>query len=100
MKTYDDNNHNKRGAGFLDHGDKGQYYASHAEKKAHTDSKNKNNGKGVPIGISSPMCKDCQNYFREEAQNIKQTLYTADPDGVHIFRPDGSTKGAKFSRRR
>ncbi|MDE7418502.1 MAG: RHS repeat-associated core domain-containing protein, partial [Lachnospiraceae bacterium] len=101
MDTYEGNNHKKRGAGFLDHGDRGQYYASHAEKKAAVDSKNTNSkGSVVPIGISSPMCKDCQEYFREEAQNLNQTLYTADPDGLHIFRPDGSTRGAKFSRRR
>lgn len=65
MNTYNENKHKKRGAGFLDHGETGQYYASHAEKKAAVDSKNIN-GKGsvVPIGISSPMCKDCQGYFR------------------------------------
>lgn len=96
MQTYN-NGHQKIDAKCLDHKVLGQYYACHSEKKAATNSKNKN-GKIGPIGISAAMCPDCQLYFREEASTTRISLYTADPDGVHIFRSDGSTIGANFSR--
>ena len=91
--------HQFRPAGFLDHKKTGEFNASHAEKQNAVLSLSQSNGKTIaPIGISSPMCPDCIKFFQGEAQVHQQSVYTVDADGVHIFRPDGSTRGNSFSQ--
>ena len=86
-------------AGGLDHGVDGRYHASHSEKQNALLSLAQSNGaRIVPIGISSPMCPDCISFFRNESVARNQSIYIVDPDGVHIFRTDGSAHGNCFSQ--
>jgi hypothetical protein len=64
-------------------GGAGAYNMSHAEKKlaAKTDG---------PIGVSRPMCLDCQFFFAKLAKHRGKPVLVADPTGVRIFRPDGA----------
>ncbi|HIS63710.1 MAG TPA: hypothetical protein IAC14_16015 [Candidatus Scybalomonas excrementigallinarum] len=75
--------HNLRNAGANDQGIKGKYNASHAEKQLSLKT-------DKPIGISQPMCQDCQNYFRCLAISESKNFVTADTNMVRIFKPDGS----------
>ncbi len=75
--------HNLRNAGALDQGIPGQFNASHAEKQLSLIADG-------PIGISEPMCPDCQRYFNALATAERQQYVTADPNTVRIFNQDGS----------
>ncbi len=73
-----------RSAGPLDKGVQGRYNASHAEKQIsviHPDQ---------PIGVSSEMCLDCQEYFKALVRHTGNIQVIADPKTVRIFRLDGS----------
>ncbi len=63
---------------------KGQYYSSHAEKQMSITSQNH------PIGVSKPMCTDCQGYFSKLATYNRTDQIVTDPKAVRIFKPDGS----------
>ena len=80
--------HDLRSAGANDQGVAGQYNASHAEKQLSIISDN-------PIGISQPMCTDCQNYFTQLSVAENRTIVTADPNTVRIFNPDSSVSSIK-----
>ena len=69
-------------AGANDQGVPGRYNASHAEKQLSIISDN-------PIGISQPMCTDCQGYFKNLAIGEGREYVTADPNFIRIFSPDG-----------
>ena len=75
--------HQLRNSGGADQGIPGQYYASHAEKKLAILS-------DEPIGVSMPMCDECQQYFSKLAVEDNRTIYVADPEQVRVFNPDGS----------
>ena len=75
--------HILRNAGANDQGIPGQYYASHAEKQLSILS-------NEPIGISQPMCGDCQAYFKKLAIYEGKMYVTADPNTIRIFNPDGT----------
>jgi hypothetical protein len=64
----------------------GQYFSSHAEKQMSLASPDH------PIGVSKPMCNDCQGYFSKLVQfkNAEQTV--ADPKAIRIFKPDGTVE--------
>lgn len=62
----------------------GQYNASHAEKQMSVVSPDH------PIGVSKPMCTDCQNYFSKLSKYNKADQVVTDPDGTWLFKPDGS----------
>jgi len=62
---------------------KGQYFSSHAEKQLSIVSPNH------PIGVSKPMCNDCQGYFSKLAQYTKVEQVVADPKVVRVFKVDG-----------
>ena len=74
--------HKLRNAGANDQGVPGRYNASHAEKQLSIISDN-------PIGISQPMCTDCQGYFKNLAIGEGREYVTADPNFIRIFSPDG-----------
>jgi Family of unknown function (DUF6861) len=61
----------------------GQYNASHAEKQLSIVSPNE------PIGVSKPMCTDCQNYFSKLAQARNADQVVTDPNGTWVFFGDG-----------
>jgi len=65
----------------------GQYYASHAEKQLSLTRPNE------PIGASRRMCADRQAYFSKLAKSRGADQVVTDPDGMRIFRPDGSFIG-------
>ena len=75
--------HKLRNAGANDQGVSGRYNASHAEKQLSIIS-------DKPIGISQPMCTDCQGYFKNLAINEGKVYITADPKTIRIFNPDGT----------
>lgn len=83
IKKSNEIGHELGNQGCRDHGVEGQANASHAEKQLSIISDN-------PIGISSPMCDDCKNYFKKLAISEGDTYVIADPDGVRIFSLDGS----------
>ncbi len=62
----------------------GQYNASHAEKQLSILRPNE------PIGVSKPMCPDCQNYFSKLAQSRGVDQIVTDPNGTWMFRSDGT----------
>ncbi len=64
----------------------GKYNSSHAEKQLLTEKPNE------PVGVSRPMCKDCQNFASKQAQATGKNVIVSDPDGVRIFKPDGSVQ--------
>jgi hypothetical protein len=80
--------HNLASAGGNDQvklgGFKGKYQASHAEKQLSMLCPDE------PIGVSKPMCNDCQNYFSKLARDRGKPQVVADPEVTRIFRPDGS----------
>jgi uncharacterized Zn-binding protein involved in type VI secretion len=65
---------------------KGQYFSSHAEKQMSLVSPDH------PIGVSKPMCNDCQGYFSKLAQFNKIEQTVADPKAIRIFKPDGTVE--------
>jgi uncharacterized Zn-binding protein involved in type VI secretion len=67
----------------------GQYNASHAEKQLSILKPND------PIGVSRPMCSDCQSYFSKLSQYRNTEQIVTDPNGTWIFKPDGSVLGPK-----
>ena len=75
--------HKLRNAGANDQGVPGRYNASHAEKQLSIIS-------DKPIGISQPMCTDCQNYFKNLAISDGKVHITADSNTIRIFNPDGT----------
>jgi len=62
----------------------GQYHASHAEKQLSIVKPDD------PIGVSKPMCSDCQNYFSKLAGATGKDQVVTDPDGTWIFYADGT----------
>lgn len=76
--------HQLKLAGPLDKGVPGRYNASHAEKQISVLHPNQ------PIGVSSEMCADCQEYFKALVCHTGNIQVVADPKAVRIFRPDGS----------
>ena len=69
---------------FRDQGVPGQYFASYAERQMAL------NAEWPHIGVSKAMCEDCQNWFRSLAQYQRRDWYVTDPNGIWIFRTDGS----------
>ncbi|RMU25044.1 PAAR domain-containing protein [Pseudomonas savastanoi] len=69
-----------------DRGYKGQYFSSHAEKQMSIASPNH------PLGVSKPMCTDCQGYFSQLAKYSKVEQTVADPKAIRIFKTDGSVE--------
>ncbi len=65
---------------------KGQYFSSHAEKQMSIASPNH------PLGVSKPMCTDCQGYFSQLAKYSKVEQTVADPKAIRIFKTDGSVE--------
>ncbi|AZG86878.1 type IV secretion protein Rhs [Pseudomonas syringae pv. pisi str. PP1] len=65
---------------------KGQYFSSHAEKQMSIASPNH------PLGVSKPMCTDCQGYFSHLAKYSKVEQTVADPKAIRIFKTDGSVE--------
>ena len=64
-------------------GTPGLYHASHAERqKALT-------AEWPHLGVSKPMCEDCNGWFRKFAQHQGRDWYVTDPNGVWIFKKDG-----------
>ena len=67
-----------------DQGTPGLYHASHAERqKALT-------AKWPHLGVSKPICEDCNGWFRSLAQHQGRDWYVTDPNGVWRFRSDGT----------
>lgn len=75
--------HKLRNSGANDQGTPGKYNASHAEKQLSIISEQ-------PIGISQPMCSDCQNYFKQLSIKSGKVYIIADTNTIRIFNPDGS----------
>ena len=68
---------------LFDDGVPGRFNACHAEKQMSVVAPDK------PIAVSSPMCSDCQSYFRATARYTDKSQVVADPDKTRIFYPDG-----------
>lgn len=68
-----------------DGADIGKVNASHAEKQLSIISSD-------PIGVTKPMCKDCQSYFSTLAQSSGKEYVVADPNVTRVFTPDGKVK--------
>ncbi len=67
-----------------DQGTPGLYHASHTERqKALT-------AKWPHMGVSKPICEDCNGWFRSLAQYQGRDWYVTDPNGVRRFRSDGT----------
>lgn len=65
-------------------GDSGRVHGSHAEKQAAVLSPDD------PVGVSKPMCLDCQAWFRQRAIDRGVPQFVADPEGTRVFMPDGT----------
>ena len=65
-------------------GSAGKVRGSHAEKQAAVLSPDD------PVGVSKPMCSDCQAWFRQRAIDRGVPQVVADPDGTRVFMPDGT----------
>lgn len=59
----------------------GTYYASHAEVQLASLAPNQ------PIGVSNPMCTECQRFFSRLATFTGQIQYVKDPIQLWIFKP-------------
>lgn len=68
----------------LDNGTPGQYYNSHAEKQAEVANPSSF------IKVSRAMCDDCVDFFSRKAVHDQQTKRVSDPNGVNVFRPNGT----------
>jgi RHS repeat-associated protein len=62
----------------------GKFNASHAEKQMALQHPNE------PLGVSKPMCPDCQNFFKLHAEYTGKPQYVTDPQMTRIFHPDGT----------
>ncbi len=62
----------------------GKFNASHAEKQMTIASP------GDPIGVSKPMCPDCVNFFKSNAQYTGNPQTVTDPEMTRIFNPNGT----------
>jgi RHS repeat-associated protein len=67
-----------------DQGEPGQFNASHAEKQQAVARP------GEPVGVSNPMCADCQNFFSKQAEALGEPQVVTDPNVTRIFHPDGT----------
>lgn len=67
-------------------GFEGKYNSSHAEKQLLTERPNE------PTGVSRPMCSDCQGFASKQAVATGQDVVVSDPNGTHVFYPDGSSE--------
>ena len=74
-----------------DQGTPGLYHASHAERQKALSAEWPN------LGVSKPICEDCNGWFRSLAQHQRRDWYVTDPNGVWKFRSDG-TVGAPDGR--
>jgi hypothetical protein len=59
----------------------GKYYASHAEVQLAALAPNQ------PIGVSNPVCLECQRFFTQLASFSGETQIVKDPLNLWIFRP-------------
>jgi uncharacterized Zn-binding protein involved in type VI secretion len=64
----------------------GKYHASHAEKQMALASPDE------PIGVSKPMCPDCQGFFSKHAVHTGKSQTVSDPEMTRIFNPDGTVQ--------
>lgn len=69
---------------FMDHGTKGKYFASHAERQQALWASR------PAIGVSKELCEDCPGWFRRLAQHEGRTWYVTDPSGTWVFEADGT----------
>ena len=67
-----------------DQGTPGLYHASHAERQKALIAK------WPHLGVSKPICEDCNGWFRSLAQHQGRDWYVTDPNGVWRFRSDGT----------
>lgn len=70
-------------AGFQDNGVPGSYFAGHAEPQGAALAPNQ------ALGVSRPMCLQCQKFFSELATYRDIIQVVADPDLVRVFFPGG-----------
>jgi hypothetical protein len=63
----------------------GSFNLSHAEKQLAVRRPNQ------PVGVSRVMCLDCQQFFQRLANSTGRPQIVADPAGVRIFLPNGSS---------
>jgi RHS repeat-associated protein len=71
----------------FDHGDPGSYHASHGDVQAAADQPNQ------PMGISRPICPNCDNALSQAAQDSGKPVVATDPNGTHIYLPNGGYVG-------
>lgn len=64
----------------------GKYNASHAEKQQSLLHP------GEPVGVTRPVCTDCQAYFQKLAEAEHTRYVVTDPDETWIFNPDGTVE--------
>ncbi|WP_394831700.1 DUF6531 domain-containing protein [Pendulispora rubella] len=83
-KQCDKNGHTLTNGGANDHGEHGRYFASHAEKQQAVAEP------GAPLGVTHPMCPDCQKFFRQQAQYMGKPQVVTDPKMTRVFNPDGT----------
>lgn len=43
-----------------------------------------------PIGVDRPMCDDCTSFAQKQAIAAGKLVVVTDPNGTHIFQPDGT----------
>ncbi|WDF54386.1 hypothetical protein [Mucilaginibacter sp. KACC 22063] len=91
VKSYSDEiGHSPKKAGAMDQikqgGFDGKYNSSHAEKKVLVNSPNE------PVGVSRPMCVDCQSFAQKQAIATGKEVIVSDPEGTRIFNPDGTVE--------
>ncbi len=60
--------------------------ASHAEKQLHYRQPDR------PMGVNRNPCSDCRDFFRILAHRTRHFQVIAAPDGIHIFRVDGTVE--------
>jgi hypothetical protein len=63
---------------------KGKFNASHTEKQLVVRNPNR------PVYVDHPMCPDCVNFFRKEAQFRGTPQVVVDSEGTKVFKPDGT----------
>jgi RHS repeat-associated protein len=72
----------------LDRGDPGSYNSCHAEMQAAAAQP------GSGVGVSKDMCPNCGgNAAPQIARSSGEPLVVTDPQGTHVFHPDGSSHG-------
>ena len=89
VKKYSDEiGHTPKNGGASDYAGKdtgfdGKYNSSHAEKKILSENPNE------PIGVTEPMCKDCQEFCSKQAKSTGEPVVVTDPECTRVFHPDG-----------